>query len=121
MGDDVLLFVYGTLLPGEANHVQLAGCVRLGDAATEPRYRLLDLGAWPALLTGGETSVRGELYAVPRARMPALDAFEGHPILFRRAQIGLAGGEVVEGYVFARPAPDGAPEIRSGRWADRDR
>jgi gamma-glutamylcyclotransferase (GGCT)/AIG2-like uncharacterized protein YtfP len=56
------LFVYGSLLFGEIHNARLGGSRLLGEARTEPRYTLVDLGPYPALLDEGTTSVSGELY-----------------------------------------------------------
>jgi gamma-glutamylcyclotransferase (GGCT)/AIG2-like uncharacterized protein YtfP len=98
------LFVYGTLMTGEENHARMAGGKLLAPALTAPRYCLYDLGPYPALVAGGETAVRGELYRVSRDLLDALDAFEGHPDYFRRQAVALAGGREAAAYLFARPA-----------------
>ena len=46
------IFVYGTLLSGEGNHRQLRGARPLAVRRTEPRYTLVSLGPYPALLDG---------------------------------------------------------------------
>ena len=97
------LFVYGSLLPGEANEVRLAGARLLGLARTVARYRLVDCGAWPGLLEGGATSVLGALFEVDDALLSRLDAFEGHPELFRRTSVALEGGGAAEAYLLATP------------------
>ena len=93
------LFVYGTLLSGEPNARFLAGATRVGAAATVALFDLIDLGGYPALRAGGRTSVRGEVYLVGDRQLPALDELEGHPTLFVRAPIALAGGDTAEAYL----------------------
>jgi gamma-glutamylcyclotransferase (GGCT)/AIG2-like uncharacterized protein YtfP len=112
------LFTYGTLLSGEPNHGQLRGAWLLGPARTEPRYTLVSLGPYPALLEGGTTSVVGEVYEVDDELLAALDRFEGVPTLYRRTLVQLQGGEVSHGYVLARPAPSRYPVITSGDWRE---
>jgi gamma-glutamylaminecyclotransferase len=117
------LFVYGTLLAGEANAHHLRGATPLGPAATCALFDLLDLGAFPALRRAGRTSVRGELYLVDPPHLAALDEFEGHPTLFERAVIPLAGGASAEAYLI--PAAGLSPEflavrpIPGGDWRRR--
>ena len=89
-----MIFVYGTLMTGERNHPQLRGLPCLGTARTQPAYTLYDLGPYPALAEGGETSVVGELYDVPPELIPSLDAFEGVPDLYQRVPIALMDGEM---------------------------
>ena len=111
------LFVYGSLLSEERNHRYLAGSRKLGDGQTAAEYILVDLGAYPALLEGGATSVRGEVYEVDAATLAAVDAFEGHPVLYRRAPVRLATGEQVAGYLLQqRELAAGRPIIPEGDW-----
>jgi gamma-glutamylcyclotransferase (GGCT)/AIG2-like uncharacterized protein YtfP len=113
------LFVYGSLLPGEAHGARLGASRPLGEASTEARYTLVDLGEYPALLEGGSTSVRGELYDVGAEVLAALDEFEGHPDEYRRVPVRLVSGESVDAYVLPRAqAPDGRV-IASGDWRAR--
>jgi gamma-glutamylaminecyclotransferase len=114
----VRLFVYGTLLSGEGNHRVLRGARLLGMRRTEPRYTLVSLGAFPALLQGGTSSIAGEVYEVDDATLAAVDRLEGHPHLYRRTAVSLLGGERVDGYVLARARRDRPPVIKSGDWRD---
>jgi gamma-glutamylaminecyclotransferase len=111
------LFVYGTLMAGEANAAELGGARFLGRARTTASYTLYDLGPYPGLVAGGSTAVDGELYDVPEERVPALDAFEEHPDVYRRAPIALADGRAAVAYLLVRrPA---APSILGGDWRRR--
>jgi gamma-glutamylcyclotransferase (GGCT)/AIG2-like uncharacterized protein YtfP len=111
-----VVFVYGTLRAGESNHALLAGSPRLDDDHTAPRYTLLDLGAYPGLVEGGDTAVVGETYVVDAPTRARLDALEDHPRLYRRTEFTLASGRVAELYVLdPRFAIGGAP-IESGDW-----
>src|SRR5690606_17187013 len=76
MSSTHLLFVYGTLRRGFHHHGQLRGARFLGVVRTRPGYALVDFGPYPGLVEGARAIV-GELYAVPSALVPALDAFEG--------------------------------------------
>lgn len=82
-----LVFVYGTLLSGQVNHRLLDGALRLGEHRTEPRFRLLDLGAYPGALGGGRTAVRGEVYRVSPLGLKRLDRLEDYPRLYGRRLI----------------------------------
>jgi gamma-glutamylcyclotransferase (GGCT)/AIG2-like uncharacterized protein YtfP len=120
------LFVYGTLMLGEANAGRLTGATRLGPAATLAAFDLLDLGGgYPALRVGGRTSVRGELYLVDDATVAALDEFEGHPKSFTRTEIGLSTGGSAEAYLVPAAglgaAHLGARPIPGGDWRRRRR
>jgi gamma-glutamylaminecyclotransferase len=111
----VLIFVYGTLLRGEPNHPQLSDARFVRSAVTEPRYELVDLGGYPALLEDGQTAVAGEIYEVDPPKLRQLDAFEDVPHLYERKPIALLGDQI-EAYVMSRERAFGAPRIEDGKW-----
>jgi len=116
------LFVYGTLRSGAVNHQVLTQHVARGGArferlvSTLPRYDLVDLGAYPALLPTGTLAVHGELWIVDDRALAALDRFEGAPDLYRRTEIELEGEPVAQAYVWARGVPARARRIESGAF-----
>ncbi len=112
------LFVYGSLLSGEGNHGRLGASRLIGEARTEPRYTLVSLGAFPALLGGGTTSVAGEVYDVDADTLVALDAFEGHPRFYRRERVVLLGDDGAESYVLPRVRGGTYPIIVGGDWRE---
>ncbi len=109
-------FVYGTLLSGEPNHGVLRGSRCLGLARTPPRFKLVDLGAFPGMLAEGAIAVVGELYEVDDVVLAALDRLEGHPDFYVRAPIVLAGWQRAETYFFPSAHAAGRPVILSGDW-----
>jgi gamma-glutamylaminecyclotransferase len=111
-----LVFTYGTLLRGESNHDLLLRARFVAEARTEPCFELFDLGPFPAMSTGGETAVVGEIYAVDDATLARLDHLEGHPRLYQRTQIRLEGGQEVQTYLMERFRMRGRARIRSGDW-----
>jgi gamma-glutamylaminecyclotransferase len=119
------LFVYGTLMAGEANAAELGGATFLGAARTAARYTLYDLGPFPGLVAEGSTAIAGELYDLPPDRLPALDAFEEHPEVYRRAPIALADGRAAVAYLLVSPpASPSSPfpvarAIAGGDWRQR--
>ncbi len=100
MTEPLILFVYGTLRRGGPAHHLLEGSSHLGTARTAPRFRKLDLGAYPGLVAGAE-SVEGELYSVDRSRLSALDDYEGDR--FHRAAIDLDDGRTAFTYLYSDP------------------
>lgn len=115
------LFVYGTLMRGQANARLLAGAPLVGPARTVAGYRLLLLQGYPALVpvrgVSGSTAVPGEIYLVGEAQLARLDEFEGHPTLFRRQDLALAGGGTAQAYLHANPqAVALAPLVPGGDW-----
>jgi gamma-glutamylcyclotransferase (GGCT)/AIG2-like uncharacterized protein YtfP len=121
----MLLFVYGTLRRGGSNHGELRDARFAGVAQTQPRYELVDLGGYPALIEGGQCSVSGELYEVDAALLCELDRFEEVPVLYERKRIALEPrtGQPrftahAEAYVMERDRAQTAPPIASGDWSE---
>jgi gamma-glutamylaminecyclotransferase len=88
-----LLFIYGTLKRGAANHAVLADQTFVGEAHTVPGYRLFVVADYPGLVKdpADRRGVTGELWSVTPPALARLDAFEGIPEkLYRRDQIALA-------------------------------
>lgn len=113
------VFVYGTLMRGGHNHGLLAAARFAGEARTAPRYTLVSMGDWPALLEGGGQSVAGELFLVAVATLAALDALEGAPTLYQRRPVTLADGSLAVAYVKPAALALGRPVVASGDWRRR--
>jgi gamma-glutamylcyclotransferase (GGCT)/AIG2-like uncharacterized protein YtfP len=86
-----LVFVYGSLKRGFRNHRLLAGSRLVGSGLTEPRYRLINLGPYPALIeaswlpTADEPlSITGELYRIDGPTLAELDRLEDEGAMYRR-------------------------------------
>ncbi len=101
-----LLFVYGTLKRGCANHQFLTGQKFLGEARTVPGFRLYNLGGYPGLvaLADDHDGVTGEVWSVDAPALVRLDALEGlgegH---YRRESIPLLAPfaeQGIEGYIY---------------------
>jgi molybdenum cofactor cytidylyltransferase len=115
------LFVYGTLMRGGARHHVLRGQRFLREALTLPKYLLFDLGAYPGLVVaeGEGQGIHGELYEVERGLVPALDATEGVPELYRLEPVEVEGEAApVFAYIY-RQSIDGVPRCAGGRWRTR--
>lgn len=76
-----LVFVYGTLKLGEANHGWIENQKFLGPARTKPGFTLYSLGDYPGLVADPRdtSGVQGELWAVTDKCLANLDQFEGVP------------------------------------------
>ena len=115
----VRVFVYGTLMRGEANHRWLGSAQLLdGSARTAPCYELHDLGAYPALAFAGTVTVVGELYAVDPEGLARLDELEGYPGLYGREDIYLEDGSSAVAYVMPRSRLAGTSlgVVSEGDW-----
>jgi len=69
------VFVYGTLRGGGSNHFRMEGAEFLGAGTIAGKIFKIDW--YPALVLGGENSLKGELYRVCAEHLRALDVFEG--------------------------------------------
>jgi gamma-glutamylcyclotransferase (GGCT)/AIG2-like uncharacterized protein YtfP len=97
------LFVYGTLKRGQRHHDLLSGPAFIGEAVTEPRFRLHDCGPYPCLVEVADngTAIHGEVYLVDAATLDRLDALEAVPHLYERRTIRLPGfGPPVAVYLY---------------------
>jgi gamma-glutamylcyclotransferase (GGCT)/AIG2-like uncharacterized protein YtfP len=76
----------------------------VGEAATEPRYLLVNCGSYPGLVKAANDkagmAVRGELYRVDDELLAALDSFEDVPQEYVREAIQLADGSEAQTYLY---------------------
>ncbi len=111
-----ILFVYGTLKRGLRNHHLIGHQEFLGEAVTEPRYRVIDLGPHPGLIIDNANGlpVKGELWAVNERCLAELDAFEEAPGPFVREPVAIVGRQdLIFAYFMNTPVPAGAPSSDS--------
>ena len=108
-----ILFVYGSLKRGHRNHRLLADQEFLGDAITEARYRLVDLGAYAGMIDDANgLCVTGELWSVVECALAELDEFECEDAPYFRGPVAVQGhAEPVEAYFFRGDVP---PGVRTG-------
>lgn len=85
---------------------------------TEPAFELVSLGAFPALVHGGQTAVAGEVYEVEAVTLAALDRLEGHPRFYECRPIVLDDGDEVLAYLLSPEQARGRPRIPSGDRLD---
>lgn len=125
----ISVFVYGTLLTGEANHGVAEPYL---DAAAPGAVRgvLVDNGDYPALLIGKaaesdpDAVVYGEWLTISREGLQAMDELEqyyGPGDLrndYERVRITDVDG-IRSGWVYIWSETRGCPPIRSGSWRER--
>ena len=100
------VFVYGTLRKGASNHFRMADSGFAGAGRISGKIYRIDW--YPALVCGGQTFVRGELYLVSDPDLLALDIFEGitpdaeEPMEYRRVKslVLLDSGDEKEAWVW---------------------
>ncbi|MCS5691605.1 gamma-glutamylcyclotransferase [Cyanobium sp. FGCU-6] len=108
------VFVYGSLRRGQANHRQLLGARHEGEGTLEGAD-LHDLGPFP-MAVPGSGRVQGEVFAVTRELLLALDRFEGVPRLYKRRRRRLADGRRVWVYLGRAHQVRHSPLLAEGRW-----
>ena len=81
-------FVYGTLKQGHRNHDLLFGAESLGLGVTEGKYKLYDLGGFPAAVPSSEGQpVLGEVYQSENpAVVKAMDFLESNGSFYTRSE-----------------------------------
>lgn len=114
-----LLFVYGTLRQGEAQHGLLASARLLRTASTPPEFSLVEVAPYAALVRGGATSVTGELYEVDLATRRVIDVERQVPLLFTRETIELADGTSADTYLLTSEQVRGRRRLAHGDWKKR--
>lgn len=83
-GEDIKVFVYGTLMKGRSNferflpHAEFLGCCTAVD------FALYDLGSFPGVVYSKGDKVKGELYKINREILKSLDRLEGEGSLYLR-------------------------------------
>ena len=73
------IFIYGTLKRGLSNSHYLAGQTFVGEAQTQPVYRLVSLGEYPGMIPveSEGLSIKGEIWEVDEECRKQLDVLEG--------------------------------------------
>jgi gamma-glutamylcyclotransferase (GGCT)/AIG2-like uncharacterized protein YtfP len=108
LGEQIVVFVYGTLKEGYGNHRYHLGDGRgtfLGYGVTKKKFRMLD-GGFPVVINYEtdipEGRVQGEVYGVYADTMADLDALEGYPDMYTRSeeQIEMQDGSVITAWIY---------------------
>jgi len=125
-----LVFIYGSLLPGEPNHGFLEGARFVRKGRTQRGVGLVKAGPYPSLTfaerargerraTLADAHVSGEIYDVDDALLASLDEFEGHPDLYRRSELVLEDGTTVMAWALPAEEADAWPIVATEAWRDR--
>ena len=125
MNEYNVLFVYGTLLEGEYNHGRLADSKKVADQVWVYGELFDTHCGYPALYTGNDDKVSGELYEVSPAVMKQIDELEGYfgPFdsgnLYDKVEVEVHVGQHTYKaltYVYAQPKTKKLQKIDSGDW-----
>lgn len=95
------IFVYGTLMKGEANHHHLLNDAEFLGEGTIDGYEMYDLGNYPGIKAGTGT-VTGEVYKVSPAELAAIDRLEGEGYLYIKTPVNvkMSDSKVLETYAY---------------------
>lgn len=115
----IVVFAYSFLLRGERDHDLLHRSTLLGKTTTQPGYRLVDLGPYGAMITGGDQVVVGELWEVDRETLRAIDVRKEVPVLFERSRIVTHDGVEAEAYTMPWDRVVGRKRLANGDWKQR--
>lgn len=117
------LFVYGSLRRCSSHHHFMIKAHFLGDYVTPKHYTMYDLGAYPAVVSGGRHAVTGEVYQISRQTLRLLDRFEEYPQEYMRKIINTAFGPSWI-YLWQQAQSHHPGQLRvvsSGDWCARPR
>jgi gamma-glutamylcyclotransferase (GGCT)/AIG2-like uncharacterized protein YtfP len=109
------LFVNGTLMRGLALHGNLEGAEFLGEAVTEPVYRIYSIDdVHPGMfeVEEGGVAVKGEVYLVPEDVWAGIEA--GEPPNLYRGEVKLADGRRPLGILYPCELAEGKHRDISG-------
>ncbi len=98
-GDSTVIFIYGSLMKGRANHQAYLGNSQsryLGEGVLSG-YALYDLGAFPGIRPSAEDRVKGELYEVSRSVLADINRLESEGTLYllKKAKVAYADNSAV--------------------------
>ena len=82
--DNVLLFVYGTLMSGYGNNRLLKESYLIGKAETIGEYSLYASGIPYVYPDNKISKIKGELWEVTPQQLPRIDQLESHPNWYQR-------------------------------------
>jgi len=117
-----LLFAYGTLKADFALHYVIQGCTYVGNYKTPAAFKLVDLGAFPALVRSEKgIEVTGEVYRVDDDILNYLDVIEGvNRGLYTRERVIVHDqkGDTIDvwAYIANHVGRLSGVEIKSGVW-----
>src|SRR5262249_39279916 len=110
---NTVLFLYGSLKRGHSNHRLIADQQYLGDAVTEPRYRIIELGQYGGLICDDADGLAGEgkLLGGGAWCLAGLGDFQTGGGGWARSPGRVAGREGAEAYFWIGEVP---ANVRSG-------
>ncbi|KRE41188.1 gamma-glutamylcyclotransferase family protein [Paenibacillus sp. Soil522] len=127
MTQQILVFIYGSLLPGHSNHYIVSSyvqCYKPGQIAG----RMVDCGAYPAAVRDSaarqcNSIIRGQWITVDRQGLAAMDALEEFYGIeeqndYHRIWVFDSVNRSVSGWVYVWDTSRGFPAIADAYWPD---
>lgn len=105
------VMVYGTLKRGFGNHYLLEGSQYLGDA--EVNAAMYSMGGFPAIILGGDSTIKGEVYEVDGVTLRQLDSLEGYPGWYDRELVDTPYGNA---FIYTMHSAANRAVVPSGVW-----
>lgn len=94
------LFVYGSLMRNRWNHHYLEKCIYLGEGVLHD-YALYHLITYPAIQSLKGDQVKGEVYEIDEAMLPALDELEEEGVEYKRTRVQvMLEGKKINAYTY---------------------
>lgn len=103
----------------QRDHGVLQSAELLGNVQTEPRYTLVDIDVYAAIIAHGTTSIHGELYLVDPPQLLAVDRARQVPHLFQRRTVTLSDGTIAESLFLTMEQVRGKRRLAHGNWRER--
>jgi len=91
ISEGTLVFVYGTLMTGRANHDYFLKNASLMGEGRLFGFALYELGSYPGIKPKKKAMVLGELYIVDQRTLERLDRLEGNGTLYDRVDVEVLG------------------------------
>jgi len=123
-----LIAVYGSLRKGLSNHPIIVSALYVGDFTSDPVFKMYDLGAYPAITHGGNSSIEFEVYAVNAKELGEVNSLEGfhegrEDNYYDRAIIKSPYGKAYyfffsESGKLSHNLDNAGLEVESGNWKD---
>lgn len=106
-----LVLCYGTLKMGFGNHYLLGDSTYLGPAETNAT--MYSMGGFPAIILGGDSTIKGEVYEVDDTTLRHLDSLEGYPGWYDREVVSTPYGPA---YIYTMHSAVNRAVVPSGVW-----
>ena len=119
--NQVMLFVYGTLMKNQRANKMLEGSQYCGKFMLRD-YAMYDLGAYPGIKEKHGENVVGEVYAVERSLLAELDRYEGEGSLYNRKMVTVINDkEIVSAFVYVYRGNISNKNIVRTEWGKNER